>query len=415
MALTMSSPRALYVHVPFCRRLCGYCDFYSEVLQPTAVDPLVDALLTELDRAAAPRPLSFDTIFVGGGTPTVLPPTALDRLLRGLREYADPTPDFEFTVEANPATVTDEVGAVLATAGVNRVSVGAQSFVPAELHALDRTHRPEQVAQTLATCRRHGINRLSLDLIFGIPGQTRASWLESLQAAINLGPEHLSCYGLTYEPGTPLFARREAGAVEPMDPDLEADLYEALLDRLPAHALPQYEISNFARPGAECRHNLRYWHNEPYLGIGPAAAGFVDDVRYKNIADTAAYVRALTGGPDWRPARRLGWRRDDLQRAMTPASPPAQPTGATADSIRIEEERLPPDRRMRETAMLELRLVEGIDRRRFAERYGHDPALLFADAIRQHAAAVLLVADDRSIRLTRPGLLLADIVIADFL
>lgn len=377
----MSSPcRSLYVHVPFCRRLCGYCDFYSQVLDPDTVGPLVDAVRSELTGATRGGGLTVDTIFVGGGTPTVLPADQLARLLAALRACAA-GPDVEFTVEANPATVTAEMADVLASAGVNRVSVGAQSFNPAELDVLDRTHRPEQVGETLATCRRAGIRRLSLDLIFGIPGQTLACWRESLQAALGLEPEHMSCYGLTYEPGTPLRERLDAGSVQRVDPDLEADMYETTIDVLAAAGLAQYEISNFARPGAECRHNLRYWHNEPYLGLGPAAAGFLNEVRYKNVADTAAYVAAIRAGR----------------------------------SPRAEEERLPPERRVRETAMLELRLTSGIDRRRFAARYKEDPVALFAAAIEPHRADGLLVVNETSIRLTRRGLLLADTVIADFL
>ncbi len=378
---TPYSCRALYVHVPFCRTLCGYCDFYSEVLRTEAVGPLVDALLRELDGYAARRTLAFDTIYVGGGTPTVHPPGQLGRLLGGVRAYADAGEQLEFTVEANPATVTDEVAGVLAGAGVNRVSLGAQSFEPAELRVLERRHRPEQVGETVAICQRFGIQRISLDLIFGIPGQTLASWRRSLEAALALRPEHVSTYGLTYEAETPLRRQRDAGVVTPVDPDLEADMYELALDMMPAAGLAHYEVSNFARAGAECRHNLRYWHNEPYVGLGPAAAGFVDEVRYKNVADTAAYVQAIAAG-------RSPWG---------------------------EHEQLPPERRARETAMLELRLASGIDRGRFTERYGVDPTRLFAEAVERHGAAGLLSVDADGIRLTRAGFLVADTVIADFL
>ncbi|MCK4341437.1 MAG: radical SAM family heme chaperone HemW [Phycisphaerae bacterium] len=380
--MTTPAPcRSLYVHVPFCRSRCGYCDFYSRVLDPAAVTPLVDALLHELAYYAAERPFCFDTIYVGGGTPTVLPPSELERLLRGLRRYAAPRNELEFTVEANPATVPEGVAAVLAAAGVQRVSIGAQSFNATELRVLERTHQPAQVAETVMTCRRAGIRQVNLDLIFGIPEQTPRSWLQSLQAALALEPEHLSCYGLTYEPGTPLRRRLEAGLVRRVDHDLEAEMYELTLETLPAAGLPQYEISNFARPGSECRHNLRYWHNEPYLGLGPSAAGFIDEVRYKNVADTAAYVQAVNEG-------RSPWS---------------------------EQEQLPPERRVRESAMLALRLTAGLERRRFQERYGTDPAELFAAAVERHVKTGLLEADDAGLRLTRAGLLVADTVMADFL
>jgi oxygen-independent coproporphyrinogen-3 oxidase len=379
--VTMTNCRALYVHVPFCRTLCGYCDFYSEVLTAGRAGPLVEALVRELDGYAARGVFErFDTIFVGGGTPTVLPPVELERLLRAIQAHAGPVEGLEFTVEANPATVTEEVAGILAAGGVNRVSIGAQSFRRDELRVLDRTHDPDDVVRTVGQCRRAGIGQVSLDLIFGIPGQSVASWGESLRAAVELGVQHLSCYGLTYEADTPLRQRRDAGRIQPVDEEVEAEMYELAIDWLAAAGLEQYEISNFARVGARCRHNLVYWHNEPYVGIGPAAAGFVGDVRYKNVADTTVYARAIEAGQS--------------------------PWG--------EREQLPPARRAGETAMLELRLSEGIDRRRFAERYGQDPVLMFADAIARHEEAGLLAVSGTHVRLTRAGLLLANRVSADF-
>mgnify|MGYP005852862365 CR=1 FL=1 len=372
---------ALYVHVPFCWRVCGYCDFYSEVFDRPRIEPLVDALGRELDSYRARVDLRPRTIFIGGGTPTTLPPPTLARLLAACRQDARTGPDFEFTVEANPATVTPAIAETLAAGGVTRVSIGAQSFDPAELAILDRQHRPEQVAQTVATCREHGLTHISLDLIFAIPGQTLAGWRANLRTALELDPEHLSCYGLTYEPGTPLHERWQAGAVQRVDSDVEADMYEATIDDLAAAGLPQYEISNYARPGAECRHNLVYWRNEPYLGIGPSAAGFVDETRYRNVPDTAAYVAAITAGR----------------------------------SPRVEEERLDPLARQRETAMLGLRLRAGIDRAAFRARFGVDATDTFATVIARYVADELLEVTDTHIRLTRRGVLVADRVAADFL
>ncbi len=377
--LQPATVRALYVHVPFCRKRCGYCDFYKELYTASAAEPVLEAVLTELQRGRQRWPLEIETIFVGGGTPTILPGPALARLLAACRSVAPRVA--EFTVEANPATVTDETARILAAAGVDRVSLGAQSFAQAELHVLERTHRPEQVGQTLEVCRRAGISRLSVDLIFGIPGQTLESWKSSLDAALALGPEHLSCYGLTYETGTRLTAQREAGTVTPMDPDLEADLYELASEHLGAAGYAQYEISNYARPGAECRHNLVYWRNEPYLGIGPSAAGYVDGLRYRNVADNAAYVKLVQVGED----------------------------------PHIDSERLPPARAARETAMLALRLCEGLRRAPFAERFGCDPVDFFAPAIEKHAGDGLVEVTPAAVRLTSRGRMLANRVIADFL
>ena len=385
--------RAVYVHVPFCRRLCGYCDFYSIVPAEGMVGPLVDALLRELDHYSGRPDLAVETVFVGGGTPTTLPAEELRRLLDRLRQLAPSGTALEFTVEANPETVTPQIAQVLVAAGANRVSIGAQSFDPAELAVLERGPRPEDVAEPVALCREAGLRQVNLDLIFAIPGQTLDSWLASLRAATALQPEHLSCYSLTFEPGTRLFEQLQAGTVTAVDQDLDATMYEAAIDALTAAGYVRYEISNFARPGCRCRHNLAYWHNQPYLGIGPAAAGLVDGVRYKNVADVAAYTEAVAV-----------WHR--LPACVSTGRMPVP---------RVEEERRSTEQRARETAMLELRLTEGIDRRRFEQCYGHDPVEFFAEAVRRHGERGLLQVTDRHLRLTRPGLSLADTVIADFL
>jgi oxygen-independent coproporphyrinogen-3 oxidase len=376
------------VHVPYCHTLCGYCDFYSQVLDRAATAPLVDAVCRELDTylaggAGLPplKPLRVATIFVGGGTPTVLPPADLERLLARLGSLADPHTALEFTVEANPATVTPRMAEVLRAAGVNRVSIGAQSFQERDLRVLERIHRPAQVAETVAHCRAAGITNISLDLMFGIPGQSLTDWLGNLGAALDLGPQHLSCYGLTYESGTPLRARLERGELARVDEEIEAEMFEVTRERLAAAGLPAYEISNFARPGLECRHNLGYWRNEPYLGLGPSAAGFVDELRYRNIPDTAVWAGAITGG-------RSAW---------------------------CEQERLSGAERARETAMLALRLTRGIARDAFCARFGVDPAEMFAGIVERHVAAGLLAVEPDCIRLTRAGLLVANRVMADFL
>lgn len=451
--------RSIYVHLPFCRTRCGYCDFYVQLFNPGAVTPLVDALLAELAAYQARVPLAVDTLFVGGGTPTVLPPAELARVLAALRSTVAPDAELEFTVEANPATVTDVVARVLVDHGVNRVSLGAQSFEPTELRALQRTHQPAQVAQTLDTCRRHGIERLTIDLIFGIPGQTLVSWEKNLNTAVGLGVEHLSCYGLTYESGTPLHKWLHEGRVQKCDEDLEADMYERMLDVLPAAGLALYEISNFARPGAACRHNLRYWYNEPYLGLGPSAAGYVAGVRYKNVPDTAAYVQGIQalqaggrpaapgGGPfacgavsegqTSQPPAASGGRAS--RRAASPAPFIEQASGARpseqappqparrlpvqrlADTSLpqpggfpwSDHEQLTGDAAARETAVLALRLSAGVNRPRFMARHGCDPAIAYADALTPHVADGLVTIDADTIRLTRRGLLLANTVMRD--
>lgn len=372
--------QSLYVHVPFCRTICGYCDFYSQVFDRRAVTPLVDALLTELDWLSERHSLQLRTVFVGGGTPTTLPPAELQRLLGAIHRHLDPTGGpHEFTVEANPATVTPDVAAALVECGVNRVSIGAQSFQPGELRVLDRVHAPHQVPQTVAMCRESGIAQVNLDLIFAIPGQSLESWLRNLSAALELRPDHLSCYALTYEPGTPLYERLQRGEVRRLPDELEADMFEATIDRLAEAGFEQYEISNFARPFRQCRHNLAYWRAEPCAAVGPSASGYIDGERYRNVPDTAHYVRAV-------------------QQGLSP---------------RTEVERLEPERRAREAMVLGLRTLAGVDRGQFRTRYGEDPAAWFREAVDRHVELGTLVVDE-AVKLTRRGLLLADSVMVDF-
>lgn len=391
----MSAPvESLYVHVPFCRNICGYCDFYKVPLQAELAGVTVDALLAELERLADRHPLALRTIFFGGGTPTELPSRELERLVRACAAHRASAPpsrrrtpvpagldSWEFTLEANPATITVENAGILAAAEVNRISMGAHSFNPDELRFLDRKHRPEQIGESVAICRSAGIAAVNLDLIFGVPGQTRDTWIASLREAISLGADHLSCYALTYEHGTTLYRRLQTGRVLQMDNELEAELYELTMDYLEAAGLRQYEISNYARPGFECRHNIVYWLNQPCAAIGPSACGYIDGLRYKNVPDLRQYIDLVRAG---RPPRAL-------------------------------EERLDADAAARETAMLALRLNRGLDRAAFRARFGVDAQALFEPALRPHVECGLVEIDADGIRLTRAGRLVADSVLVDLM
>ena len=371
----------LYIHTPFCTTKCGYCDFYSVPLAGRAVASLVEALLAELEYRVEAHADKLSTIFVGGGTPTVLPGEELRRLLGAVTAIAGRGRVEEFTVEANPATLDPAKAGLLAEAGVTRVSFGAQSFHSRELAVLERLHGPDDVPRSVEQARRAGLQQIYLDLIFGIPSQTLASWDESLRRALDLAPEHLALYGLTYEPGTALAALRERGRLTPCDEGLERDMYLHAIDRLTAAGFEHYEISNFARPGRRCRHNLACWHNRPYVGIGPSAAGFMNGRRTRNIPDVERYVMMV---------REQG-------------------------HAEIESERLDPLAFAGETAMLWLRLIEGIERDAFRRTTGFDPFELFAEPLARHAAAGLLVVDGSRIRLTRDGLCVADSIIVDFI
>lgn len=372
-------PRAAYVHIPFCAHKCGYCDFASLA----GVDDLADRYLAALGREMAflGTPQEVDTIFIGGGTPTRLDAEQLDRLLAMVRRWFRLTPGGEWTVEANPGTLDEPKADVLADGGVNRVSLGAQSFHPELLRALERNHAPEEVPRALDLIRPR-FARWSFDLIFGIPGSTPAHWEADLETALALGPAHLSCYGLVYEKGTALWKQERAGLVRPVAEEEERAMYAHTIDRLARAGLAMYEISNFARPGHESRHNLVYWANDAYFGVGVGAARYIRGVRATNTRDLPAYLRRLEAG--------------------------REATGPT--------ETLDPEGRARETAVLMLRrIILGIDRADFAARTGFDLDDLAGPALARHAAAGRLDDDGYRVRFTREGLFLADSVLCDLL
>jgi oxygen-independent coproporphyrinogen III oxidase len=293
--------RSLYIHVPFCFHKCHYCDFYSIVDTRDRQEAFTSRLRREL-AALAPwtggQPLR--TVFVGGGTPTLLRVGLWEQLLSTLRECFDLTGggegEPEFTVECNPETATPDLMACLRAGGVNRVSIGAQSFNPAHLKTLERWHDPENVAKAVEMARSAGIARHSLDLIFAIPGQTLGEWQADLERALALGTAHLSCYSLTYEPNTAMTVRLARGEFEPAAEDLEADMFELTLSFLRSAGLERYEVSNFARPGDEARHNLAYWRHESWLAAGPSASAHIGGHRWKNAPRLDDYLSTDEGG-----------------------------------------------------------------------------------------------------------------------
>ncbi|MCS6863614.1 MAG: coproporphyrinogen-III oxidase family protein [Gemmataceae bacterium] len=407
-------PATAYIHVPFCAHHCGYCDFAVSTGTDHLIDLYIEALGAELATLGQPR--GVESLFVGGGTPTHLSAAQLERLLAlvthwlpwrptsaatlhrpavaagtGAQTAAPPPtaaehkPEFsihkrEFSIEANPDSLTEEKAAIMAAFGVNRVSIGVQSFQPRLLQALDRQHRPDQVAPAVAAARRH-IPVVSLDLIFAVPGSTLADWQADIAAALDCAPEHISTYGLTYEKGTPLWKRRHRGAITPVPEDDELAMYEYAIDRLTAAGYEHYEISNFARPGFRCRHNERYWANEPYYGFGVGAARYVQGVRELNIRNTQLYIRrALAGEP-----------------------------------TTFQREELPPRQRAFETIATQLRRADGIDRIGFRDQTGFDLDELASTVIARLEDYGIVDDDGRRVRLTRRGRCVADAAIAEFL
>lgn len=381
--LAMPGPKGAYVHVPFCRHKCHYCDFYSFVDTQDRQEAFVERLDRELAEVATMLPAGtppIETVFIGGGTPTMLRPTLLRRLLDSIRRHLPLEADerLEWTVEANPETVDREIADTLAAGGVNRASLGAQSFTPRLLAALERDHRIESVAAATAHLRDAGISNLNLDLIFAVPGSTLADWSHDLDEALALAPTHISAYGLTYEPNTPLAKRESRGEIEAVDDGLEAEMYEHSCERLGAAGFERYEISNWSRPGQACRHNLVYWRNESWLAFGPSASGHLGGLRYKIVP-------------------RLGeWLED----------PRACPLS--------EWERLEASGTFGEALMLGLRLVEGLDAAWLEEGIArHD-----GDGVRR-AAIEAALADGRleavggRVRLTPRGTLLADTLLSE--
>jgi oxygen-independent coproporphyrinogen-3 oxidase len=380
------TPRTAYVHVPFCAHHCGYCDFAVIAGADHLIDLYVEALAAELSVLGEPRPV--ESLFIGGGTPTHLAPDQLQRLLEAVTRWLplqQPEPSAahrtgEFSVEANPDTLTEERAAVLSAFGVNRVSIGVQSFRPGALAALDRRHSPEHVSCAVEAARKH-IPVVSLDLIFGAPGSTVEDWAADLDSALALGPEHVSTYGLTYEKGTPLWKRRHRGQLVSVSEDDELTMYEHAMDRLAAAGFEHYEISNFARPGFRCRHNERYWANEAYYGFGAGAARYVNGARELNVRDTKLYIRkALAGEP-----------------------------------VAFQREELLPRARAFETMSTQIRRADGINRAGFHAQTGFELDALAATALALFAETGVATDDGSTVRLTRRGRCVADAAVAELL
>jgi len=361
--------RHLYIHIPFCLQICPYCSFYKDIAGPGKADPLVEAVIREAElfgHGCAPR-----TVFIGGGTPTALSVSQLERLFEGLQGHLDLSAADEFTIEMNPATVTARKAELLRGFGVNRVSMGVQSWDPHLLKLLGRVHDADQVRRSFAILREAGFDNLNLDLIYGIPGQTLAQWEESIRQTVDLQPEHISAYCLTYEEDTEFFDRLTRGEFRE-DAESDAGFFERGVQMLSAAGYGQYEISNHASPGRECRHNLAYWEGADYLGLGPSAWSTIGERRWQNAPDTAAYVQAVQAGV--RPLR--------------------------------NEEILPAATREAEKIAFGLRMNAGIDPARLAERHELITDLREEGLLEDHGPRV---------RLTPRGRLLADEIAAELI
>ena len=381
-------PRHAYVHVPFCRHRCGYCDFTLVAGRDDLVDRYFAALARELERIRRAVEsehesacLDLDTLYLGGGTPSHLGPDGLRRLFALLRDRLRPTSDAEVSLEANPLDVTAEFVAAARDCGVTRVSLGGQSLDAATLRALDRDHEPDDVRRAVGRLQDAGL-AVSLDLMTAAPGQSLAAVERDLAAAAAaLSPEHVSVYCLTWEQGTAFAAARRRGELAEVPEDLERAMFEAAIDRLEAAGYEHYEVSNFARPGRRCRHNEAYWDCRPWEAVGPGAARFDGRTRITNHRSTTTWMTRALAGED---------------------------CSGDVDAMSIEDA-------ARERLVVGLRRRDGVDRAAFRAASGCDLDAVAGPAVARWVAAGLATDDGRRVRLTRAGLLVSDTLWADVL
>lgn len=387
---TVQDSLALYVHIPFCETRCTYCAFNTYTGQDNLILRYIRALERELGFVGSQTYDPVATIYFGGGTPSLVPPDAIGAFIRRVGEVVTLLPGAEITLEANPGTVDEPTLRDLRRAGVNRLSIGMQSADADELRLFARRHDVDDVRRTVALARRAGFANLSLDLIYGVPGQSMATWQHSLNVALTMNPDHLSLYSLGIEDGTPMQRWIDQGTVPAPDPDLAADMIEWAAEHLTAQGFAQYEISNWSRPGFESRHNLHYWRNLPYLGLGAGAHGYAARTRYSTVLRPADYIA----------------------RIETQRSPLAYPLSAAA----VDSESIDDQVAMAEHMIMGLRLTEeGVASAAFRARYGRDLWDVYgAELARLMAAGLLERTPDDRVRLTPRGRLLGNHVFAAF-
>jgi oxygen-independent coproporphyrinogen-3 oxidase len=372
----------LYIHIPFCIKKCLYCDFPSMAGAEELYAAYTAALCREIaGKGGLLSSGAVDTVYIGGGTPTALPAGCLEQVGRCLRGSVAVAPGAEFTVEANPGTLAGDKLAVLRAMGANRISLGVQAFDDRVLAAAGRIHTAAQAIEAAAAARAAGFARVSVDLMYGLPGQTPAGFRAGLERAAALPVEHISAYGLKVEEGTPFARLAAAGRLALPDEEDEEAMYDAAASFLPAHGFRRYEISNYARPGAECRHNMRYWRYGQYIGVGAAAHSFWQGERSANTADVKDYIARVTAGGE-----------------------------AT-----VSRERPAPAVAMAEYAFLALRTAEGVSFADFAARFGEDFPRRYGAVAGKLAGQGLVAADGEGLRLTARGQKYGNVVFAAFL
>lgn len=392
----------MYLHIPFCRSRCGYCDFNTYAGLEALLPDYIRALCTEIEFVAnrSPERIPVHTIFIGGGTPSLVPPKDIEHVMRVLTTCFEFTSNIEITLEANPGTVSSEYFREIRKSGVNRLSLGVQSTNTRELKLLERQHNHYDVIQAVSWARHAGFDNINLDLIYGIPYQTLPSWLTTLERVLDLEPDHLSLYALTLEQGTPMKRWIEHGMLENIDPDQQADMYEAATDILDRAGFSQYEISNWARRTPDggirsCQHNLQYWHALPYFGFGAGAHGYVSDMRIANISLPQDYIFQMVNYEDYH----------SLAFPLSPAT--------------VKSETIDNDTAMAEFMILGLRLIlEGVSEATFYQRFHLSLRTRYGEVIDQLINLKLVEwvgAHCETLRLSQQGRLLGNQVFMEFI
>ena len=382
-----SNPLGLYIHIPFCLQKCGYCDFYSEAGLPDDLkQSYVEALCREIGSYGSQLGAEYtgDTVFLGGGTPSILPSYLTKSILSAVFDAFDVSTDAEVSMECNPATLTEEKLGVYREAGINRLSLGVQSMDDGLLQVMGRAHSRQDVVETVELARKAGFDNLNLDLMFGIPGQSRKMWEETVRTVFAMNPEHLSFYSLELAEGTPFYRQVARGILEPTPQEEDRQMYHFLLRELQERGYDHYEISNSARPGSRCRHNLKYWDLSDYLGLGASAHSFLQGRRFASVSDARAYVQAVENGES-----PISWQHENSRQ----------------DSIT-------------DYTFTALRRREGIGKTDFAKRFGEEFWDVFAgreEEFRQFAQRGEAEEDEAGIRITEAGMDVANRIIEIFL
>lgn len=373
----LTKPTSAYVHIPFCTQICYYCDFSKVFIKNQPVDAYLQALIREFESYDIKK---LRTLYIGGGTPTSITAEQLEYLLTNLTKYLDLSVLEEFTIEANPGDLTEDKIEVLKNSAVNRVSLGVQTFNDKHLKQIGRSHNEAQIYSTIENLKKAGFHNISIDLIYALPGQTMEDVKENVAKAIALDIPHLSLYSLILEHHTVFMNKMRRGKLQLPQEDLEAEMFEYIISELEKNGFEHYEISNFTKPGFESRHNLMYWDNAEYYGVGAGASGYLNGVRYRNRGPIQHYLKAVSEG-----------------------------------NARLSEETLTKEEMTEEELFLGLRKKSGVSIARFEEKFGVSFEERYGQIVRELCNQGLLVPDDNVVRMTKKGLFLGDTVAERFI